>query len=327
MLENNDLLTFEQIEQYNDKGYILIKNAIDVNLTKEAVQSYKNMRKKCENKEYFHLRRYNNLSRSDIYAIEDIFHQDIFEPNILKSIMKSKVLEYSAQLLKDNCFLSLSRLHCTKYFSHSGYWHRDHGMPKKDLEFIDKMISEKNYIHVQSTLPFYDEDGFYLVPGSHKKSIDYIETFQVMGKPHRKIFKNEERIFLKAGDLILFNPLIIHRGTCKGRIKHQRAHIHMRFSKINQAKYIERTINDYKYYNQEKVLKVANTNWKKMLSLILEPSNHWRKEIIVDPNQKFTLKNNIGLLKNRIKYNLSKFIPLSNRKIENINSIIFPYLK
>ena len=46
MLENNDLLTFEQIEQYNDKGYILIKNAIDVNLTKEAVQSYKNMRKK-----------------------------------------------------------------------------------------------------------------------------------------------------------------------------------------------------------------------------------------------------------------------------------------
>ena len=91
MLENNDLLTFEQIEQYNDKGYILIKNAIDANLTKEAVQSYKNMRKKCENKEYFHLRRYNNLSRSDIYAIEDIFHQDIFEPNILKSIMESKV--------------------------------------------------------------------------------------------------------------------------------------------------------------------------------------------------------------------------------------------
>ena len=101
----------------------------------------------------------------------------------------------------------------------------------------------------------------------------------------------------------------------------------MRFSKINQAKYIERTINDYKYYNQEKVLKVANTNWKKMLSLILEPSNHWRKEIIVDPNQKFTLKNNIGLLKNRIKYNLSKYIPFNNRKIENMSSIIFPYLK
>ena len=67
---------------------------------------------------------------------------------------------------------------------------------------------------------------------------------------------------------------------------------------------------------KKKVLKVANTNWKKMLSLILEPSNHWRKEIIVDPNEKFTLKNNIGLLKNRIKYNLSKYIPLIIEKLK-----------
>ena len=59
-------------------------------------------------------------------------------------------------------------MHCTKHFSHSGYWHRDHGMPKKNLNFIDEMIMNKNYIHVQSTLPFYNEDGFYLVPGSHK---------------------------------------------------------------------------------------------------------------------------------------------------------------
>ena len=51
------------------------------------------MRMKCENKKYFHLRRYNNLSRKDIYVIEDIFHPDIFESNILKSIMESKVLE------------------------------------------------------------------------------------------------------------------------------------------------------------------------------------------------------------------------------------------
>ena len=327
MLENINLLTSDQIEQYNEKGYILIKNAIDDNLIREAIHSYKNMRKKCENKKYFHLRRYNNLSRSDIYAIEDIFHPDIFESNILKSIMKSKVLEYSSQLLNDNCFLSLSRLHCTKYFSHSGYWHRDHGMPKKNLEFIDKLIFEKNYMHVQSTLPFYDEEGFYVIPGSHKKSKNYIDTLQVMGTPHRKIFEKEERIFLKAGDLILFNPLIIHRGTCKGRIKYQRAHIHMRFSKVSKAKLIGRNKNDYIYYNQEKVLRIANNNWKKMFSLKLDPSSHWREEIIVNPNEKFTLRNNVGLIKNRIKYNLTKFMPFNNRKIENMNSIIFPYLK
>ena len=218
-------------------------------------------------------------------------------------------------------------MHCTKHFSHSGYWHRDHGMPKKNLNFIDEMIMNKNYIHVQSTLPFYNEDGFYLVPGSHKKNSNYLNTNIVMGTPNRKILENEKRIHLQAGDLILFNPLIIHRGTCKGRIKNQRAHIHMRFSRVGQAKNIERSINDYSYFNQKQVIECANSNWKSILSQKLDDSNHWRKEIIVDLDEKFTIKNNIGLIKNRVKYNLSRFLPLNNRKIENINSIIFPYLK
>ena len=241
--------------------------------------------------------------------------------------MNSKVLEYSSQLLQEECFLSLSRLHCTKHFSHSGYWHRDLGMPKKNLNFIDEMIMNKNYMHVQSTLPFYREDGFYLVPGSHKNSSNYINTNLVMGIPNRQIIENEKRVPLEAGDLILFNPLIIHRGTCKGRIKYQRAHIHMRFSKVSEAKNIERSINDYGYYNHKKVLDCSNTNWKSIFNLKLEDSNHWRKEITNNINERFTIKNNIGLIKNRIKYNLSRFLPLSNRKVENINSIIFPYLK
>ena len=101
----------------------------------------------------------------------------------------------------------------------------------------------------------------------------------------------------------------------------------MRFSKVSKAKLIGRNKNDYFYYNQEKVLRIANNNWKKMFSLKLDPSSHWREEIIVNPNEKFTLRNNVGLIKNRIKYNLTKFMPFNNRKIENMNSIIFPYLK
>ena len=63
------------------------------------------------------------------------------------------------------------------------------------------------------------------------------------------------------------------------------------------------------------------------MNLKLDDTLHWRNEIVIDPNKKFTLRNNIGLLKNRIKYNFSKILPLSNRNIENINSLIFPYLK
>ena len=69
---------------------------------------------------------------------------------------------------------------------------------------------------VQATLPFYYEDGFYLIPGSHKFSDKFISTKEIQGT--KKILDNERRIELSPGDLLLFNPLI-HRGNCIGRKK------------------------------------------------------------------------------------------------------------
>ena len=40
----------------------------------------------------------------------------------------------------------------------------------------------------------------------------------------------------------------------------------MRFSRVGQAKNIERSINDYSYFNQKQVIECANSNWKSILS-------------------------------------------------------------
>ena len=56
---------------------------------------------------------------------------------------------------------------------------------------------------VQATLPFYYEDGFYLIR-VHKFSDKFISTKEIQGT--KKILDNERRIELSPGDLLLFNP-------------------------------------------------------------------------------------------------------------------------
>ena len=325
------MLTKNEINQFNESGYLIIKNAIDNNLIARCLGAYERMREKCENYSYLHYRKFSDIAVNDIYAIENIFHPDIFEEDIFESIMKSKVLEISQILMGEkNIFLSLNRLHCTKNISHSGNWHRDgtaSGIPKE----IDEMLkeNENSPIHVQATLPFFKENGFYIIPGSHKYSENYIETGEILGT--KKVLQNETKLEIYPGDLIVFNPFIIHRGTCRGRKKNQRAHVHMRFTKSIKSNLATRNKLDNIFFKSERVYNFANDNWKHSFNLKLDDPEKWYGEEIFQKRFNiFTLKSflMLGLITyNRFMYQLSRFLPLPQRKIENIKLIKYPYLK
>ena len=84
------MLSENQINQFNENGYLIIKNAIDNNLITRCLGAYERMREKCEKYSYLYYRKFSDIAVNDIYAIENIFHQDIFEEDIFESIMKSK---------------------------------------------------------------------------------------------------------------------------------------------------------------------------------------------------------------------------------------------
>lgn len=320
-----------QIKEFQDKGYLIFRKVLDDNTISKCLIAYDKMRSKCEKYTYLHYRKFSDIAVNDVYAIENIFNPDIYEQDIFEAIMKSKVLEISQSLLQDkNIFLSLNRLHCTKNISHSGNWHRD-GTSSGIPEDIDEMLkeNENNPIHVQATLPFYEEKGFYIIPGSHKYSENYIKTREILGS--KKILDNETRLDISSGDMIVFNPFIIHRGTCVGRKKNQRAHIHMRFTRSVKSNLATRNKLDNVFFKSEKVYNFANKNWKNSFDLDLKDPEKWYGEEIIQ--KKFNILNlksilMLGLISyNRLFYQFSRLLPLSQRKIENLKFIKYPYLK
>lgn len=324
------MLTESQINQFYNDGYLIIKDAIDKNCIEKCLQAYKKMRFKCENYNYLGYRKFSDIAINDIYAIENIFHPDIFEEDIFKSIINSKVLEISQKLLKDNnVFLSLNRLHCTKNISHSGYWHRD-GSAEGGSEEIDRMLieNEKEPIHMQATLPYFEEKGFYIIPGSHKFSNNFIKTANFLGT--KKIFNNEVKLRIFPGELLVFNPFIIHRGTCPGRIENQRAHIHMRFTRTAKSNLVGRYKTDEMSFKNDQIYNMANENWKNCFNQKLAEPKIWNKDIIQKKINFLNIKTIFKLLLiayNRFLYFFSKYLPIHQRTLENIKIIKYPYLK
>ena len=308
------MLSQFQINQFDQQGYLILNNSIESDLIQKCLRAYVRMRSKCENYTYLRFRKFRDIALNDIYAIENIFHPDIFEEDIFNSIISSKVLEVSQELLQDkNIFLSLSRLHCTKNISHSGNWHRD-GTPSGISEDIDKMLieNEKKSIHIQATLPYFKETGFYIVPGSHKNSKNYIKTSEILGT--KKILKEEIKLKINPGELLVFNPFIIHRGACVGRIKNQRAHIHMRLTRSSQSHLSSRNKTDEMSYKNLKIYNLANANWKKCFDQKLTEPKTWVSDITEKKINFLSVRTICKIFLiffNRSLYYLSKYLPFS----------------
>ena len=77
-----NILTDKELKQFDEIGYFVKTNVIPKDLINECIISYERMREKCKKKSYLHYRTYPDISFNDIYAIEDIFHPDIFEKSM-----------------------------------------------------------------------------------------------------------------------------------------------------------------------------------------------------------------------------------------------------
>jgi len=107
-------LTNQQVESFHRDGYLHIENAISQSTVSLCRQACERMRSKCESGRYPNIRHEYLIADNEFRGIEHIFSEPVFEEEILKALIETKVLEFSKQLLKeDEVSLILNRLHCS----------------------------------------------------------------------------------------------------------------------------------------------------------------------------------------------------------------------
>jgi ectoine hydroxylase len=262
------VLQQKNISELDNNGYSIIQSRLEPEIILKAQTAFKSILNKVEKKEYNYYRVYDDYSLvPNISGIEMVFHPNIINQDIIDFITDSKLLDIAKEILGEDIYLELSRYHLTKNYSHVGIWHRD-------ASITDPQDA------IQLNIFLFDEQGLQVVDGSHKEDAA-ISTKEIIDRPFIYI-KNSHWVETKAGDILVFNPAVLHRGISA----FPRANLHFRFRKKNNLRLDKNEKNKLNLYIDK--LKFTD-DWKNVLD-----DQHSQ---FVDANLKeFNFKNNIRFL-------------------------------
>lgn len=221
-------LNSNQISFFRDKGYLVLNQFIKEETINELVKENELICKNVNKGSWPFLNVYNDyIHFSGIinlfginYPLHQLLSKSIF--NKFKNInLKNEIL----QLTQWKSFqTTLVRLHLFQFnYNYQGSWHRD-----------DNSCPCEN--NIQAVIYLKDENGFKLINRQNNKKLeDY--NIKLTGEQtnsnyfYRKIDKDLiDIIDVKKGDVLIFDPGLIHQGFCKKK----RMHYHIRFLKSDQ---------------------------------------------------------------------------------------------
>mgnify|MGYP001217093714 CR=1 FL=1 len=269
--------------QYNDNGYFIIKNILTDNkdVLFNAQQSFLDIKSKVKQGLYPYYRIYDDYSFSkNLAGIEMTFNEEILTNPIIRLIQSYRILEIAKEFLGNEIELELSRIHLTENFSHVGNWHRD-----------EKINHENDSIQINLFL--YDETGLQVIKNSHIKEIK--DEDLIKKTPHASL-ENSTWVSTKAGDVLVFNPAVLHRGISL----YPRANIHFRFKKKKFKEKIKLN------YNNLDISK----DW---LSCLENSPKAIDKSLMTPYEMKNNLISNIYRVIRVIIYNFCFYLPLNSK--------------
>ena len=208
-------LSQSQLETLNEQGFLVISRQMDYAALEEARKAAWHVVEKCIKNNYLHCRAEHRLADRFIEKIDNIFSPELFEPALLDVVVDSPILAYAKQILNDEAiYFAFQRLHSSRNYSVWNNWHRDTQPGKLES--------------VKISIPLFHEVGFHVIPGSHKAGNKQLDggTCNTTIRCHQK---NERRVPVKAGDILIFYSSILHRASNPGSWKYQRAHLHFNF--------------------------------------------------------------------------------------------------
>ncbi|WHT39945.1 phytanoyl-CoA dioxygenase family protein [Myroides sp. mNGS23_01] len=142
-----------------------------------------------------------SLTKEERLLLFQFIAGDHFQP-LLSALFPDQVLFLNTQLFFDPFNKE-----------QKNYWHRDIQYTGMSIEDQQKSILTQNVLHFR--IPFQEEEGIELIPGTHR-SWDLAEEQDTRlgqhGKQPSDALARGKQIRLQRGDLLIFSANMIHRG-------------------------------------------------------------------------------------------------------------------
>jgi hypothetical protein len=208
MLNNEDLLF------YNRYGYTTVKNSINDSDLIYLRDKFRSLYLQARDvRSVIPVRCYDDypyfLSKGvNIATIEN--PAQYLSSEVANTFNRSNIAGMASLILGRSVSLKLYRVHVTNRFSHEGPWHRDTHLTEDDSDILCNV-----YLEDEFGMRFFDKT----------QPIHFDNKIYFDGKINDLDFNV---LRAKAGDVVFFDPKLIHKPFCHN----YRMHIHFRFTSI-----------------------------------------------------------------------------------------------
>tara|TARA_B100000795_G_scaffold178809_1_gene135278 strand:+ start:738 stop:1673 length:936 start_codon:yes stop_codon:yes gene_type:complete len=233
------IIDSKTIKHYKDNGWCILKsgfsNAELLNYQKKVFEIEKRAKKIN-----FKLGRvyYDYIYSFNLGAVEAPLNQIVCNNEVLEFFHKVKIGDAVKKIMNwDNTICSLMRLFCMSNYNYSGHWHKD--------TIIDNIDAGEDTA-MQASIIFNDECGFKIIKKEYKHEFsNYFEKLRLQTPknllPTLLNKKYYHTLDVKLGDIILFEPFLLHKGSSNNK----RLQFHMRFQNFDK----ENNLNVFKPEN------------------------------------------------------------------------------
>jgi len=211
-------LSTKDLEDYNKNGWCLLKSSFSYDELLNYQKSVYDIELKAKKLNFKTGRIYfDYIQGFNLAAVEDPLNPIVCDDNVYNFFKKLKLGKVINKLMGwDGAVCVLLRLFCMGNFNYSGHWHQD---------------EVKNSV-IQVSIFFKDEIGFKIIKKDKlneflSKEIDKILSSHNKNNVLPTIINKKfyHTLNLKIGDVLLFNPVLFHKGSSNNK----RLNFHMRF--------------------------------------------------------------------------------------------------
>jgi hypothetical protein len=225
-------LKSEDIENYKKKGWCIVKSGLSYEDLLEYKKKVQQIVQKSIKTGYRPGRIYFDYFNSfNLAAVEAPLNNLVCNEQVLDFFKKINLGSAVKKIMGwDIAICKLIRLFCMGNYNYSGSWHQDLDMPNQSCQISIIFENEKGFkiINKKNRDVFFDENSFY-----NKNNRDNLKMHAKKNfLPTILNDKNCEILKVNIGDIVIFEPYLLHKGSSNGN----RLQFHMRFNEFNKLK-------------------------------------------------------------------------------------------
>ncbi len=196
---------------YDENGYLVLRSIFEESelqeLRKVIVQFHQSWRQ--DNSKFYAEKAINSAYLTAKKHLKESERESLF-----KFIGSAKLMDVVMSIMgRCPTFMNTQLFFDPVNETQRNYWHRD-PQYHMSIEEQKEALLGPNVIHFR--IPLFDEPGVELIPGTHRRWDSSEELDVRLEQNGRKNYENLSdgvRVSLKAGDMLVFNANMIHRGV------------------------------------------------------------------------------------------------------------------